>query len=63
MLELSVQGMTCDHCADAITEAVTNVPGVVGLKVDLKAGRVVVQGTPDPQAVAAAIEREGYTVG
>jgi copper chaperone len=62
MLDVKVDGMTCDHCADAVTRAVRAVPGARDVVVDLKAGRVRVQGDPDPMAVRAAIEEDGYTV-
>jgi copper chaperone CopZ len=63
MLELTVTGMTCQHCVHAVTEAVSALPGVLGVAVDLGAGAVRVTGEPDPAAVRAAIEEEGYTVG
>jgi copper chaperone len=62
MLDLAVDGMTCDHCVRAVTRAVQAVPGVRGVTVDLAAGRVRVDGTPDPAAVRAAIDAEGYSV-
>jgi copper chaperone len=62
MLELAVTGMTCNHCVRAVTEAVSAVPGVLGVAVDLAGAKVQIQGEPDPTAVRAAIEDEGYTV-
>ena len=62
MLDFAVTGMTCEHCVRAVTDAVGGVPGVAGLAVDLAAGRIQVRGEPDPAAVRAAIEAEGYTV-
>ena len=62
MLDLKVDGMTCDHCAHAVTQAVQAVPGAAGVDVDLDAGRVRVRGNPDLAAVRAAIEEAGYAV-
>ena len=62
MLDLAVEGMTCEHCVRAVTDALTAVPGVSSVAVDLARGRVRVEGEPDPASVAAAIEGEGYTV-
>ncbi len=62
MLEMTVNGMTCGHCARAVSEAVSHLPGVVGVAVDLEAALIRVQGQPDPDAVRAAIETEGYHV-
>jgi copper chaperone len=63
MLELAVTGMTCGHCVQAIVNAVSALPDVAGVSVDLQAGRVVVSGNPDPATVRLAIEEEGYQVG
>ena len=62
MLEMSVTGMTCGHCVRAVSEAVSHLPGVVGVAVDLEGERVRVHGLPDPAAVRCAIEEEGYHV-
>jgi copper chaperone len=56
-----VEGMSCDHCKDAITAEVTQVPGVTGVEVDLDAKVVRVQGDDaDGAAVVAAIDEAGY---
>jgi copper chaperone len=62
MLTLKVNGMTCEHCAAAVTKAVQAVPEADDVRVDLDRGQVDVGGHPDPQAVRAAIEEEGYEV-
>jgi copper ion binding protein len=59
---LEVSGMTCGHCVSAITSAVSALPGVTGVDVDLEAGAVRVEGTPDAASVTAAIEDAGYDV-
>lgn len=61
-LVLEVSGMTCGHCVSAITSAVSALPGVTGVDVDLEAESVRVEGTPDAAAVTAAIEDAGYDV-
>jgi copper chaperone len=62
MLNLNVSGMTCGHCAAAVTNAVRAVPSVESVEVDLKLGKVTVGGTPDENAVRRAIADEGYDV-
>jgi copper ion binding protein len=57
-----VRGMSCGHCVAAITSAVSALPGVTDVDVDLAGGAVRVAGTADPAAVAAAIEDAGYDV-
>lgn len=59
---LHVTGMSCDHCVRAITAAVSALPGVTAVDVDLAAGAVRVEGTPDTAAVTTAIEDAGYDV-
>ncbi|BBY52140.1 putative metal-binding protein [Mycolicibacterium arabiense] len=59
---IEVSGMTCGHCVSAITSAVSALPGVTGVDVDLQAGSVRIEGTPDAGAVTAAIEDAGYDV-
>ena len=61
-IKLRVQGMTCDHCVRAITLAVSQVPGVRSVSVDLKSGEVTIDGAPDTMAAQHAIEGEGYSV-
>jgi copper chaperone CopZ len=59
-LSLSVPGITCGHCATAIRECVTAVPGVTGVEVDIAGRQVRVTGRPDPAAVRTAIADAGY---
>jgi copper chaperone len=59
--ELQVGGMTCGHCQSAVTRALKSVPGVQDAQVDLSSGHVTVHGTPDAQALLAAVVEEGYT--
>jgi copper chaperone len=61
-MKLEVRGMSCAHCIAAITSAVTALPGVTGVDVDLAAGAVRVDGNPDAAAVTSAIENAGYDV-
>ena len=58
--ELNVSGMTCGHCQTAVTKALRSVEGVSDAHVDLASGKATVTGTPDPQALVAAIVDEGY---
>ncbi len=40
MPEITVKGMSCGHCAAAVTEALESLPGVKDVQVDLTSGRV-----------------------
>jgi copper chaperone len=57
-----VQGMTCGHCANAVTQAVKSVDPDAEVKVDLPTGKVEVRTGSDPTRIAQAIEEEGYKV-
>jgi copper ion binding protein len=59
-----VTGMTCGHCAGAVTEEVSKIPGVTGVQVDVAAGRVTVESDQPvaADAVAAAVDEAGYEV-
>jgi copper chaperone len=59
-----VEGMTCDHCVNAVTEEVSAVPGVTAVDVDLASGGLTVTSTQlvDDAAVRAAVEEAGYSV-
>lgn len=57
---LAVTGMTCQGCVNAVTRVLSRVPGAQNVQVDLAAGRAVVQGQTDPQALLAAVRKAGY---
>ena len=60
-IELTITGMTCDHCVRAVTEAIAATPGVTAAEVDLAGGSAMVTGEGlDPEALVAAIGEEGY---
>jgi copper chaperone len=58
----NVQGMSCGHCVQAVTNAVKAVDPAAEVKVDLATGKVEVQSEQDRAALAKAIAEEGYTV-
>lgn len=57
-----VCGMTCGHCASAVTGELTKLAGVRTVDVDVPAGLVHVDSeTPlDLEAVRAAVDEAGY---
>ena len=62
-----VDGMTCGHCVNAVTEELSNLPGVTSVEVDLNVGgtspvRVGSTDPLDPGQVAAAVDEAGYTL-
>lgn len=64
---VKVTGMTCAHCATAVTEELTALSGVTDVTIDLVAGGTstvtIDSDTPlDPAVVAAAVDEAGYGV-
>lgn len=57
-----VNGMTCEHCAHAVTEEVAALSGVDDAVVDLSAGTVAVAGDVAETDVAAAVAEAGYAL-
>jgi len=62
MIHMKIEGMTCGHCVMGVKQALTAVPGVEApVDVDLKTGEARVGGSPDPQALLAAVAEEGFS--
>lgn len=62
---LSVKGMTCNHCVQAVEGALTELSGVERALVDLKANSVTVQfddSIVTVEKMTEAIEDQGYDV-
>lgn len=55
-----VEGMSCGHCLEAVTEEVQRIPGVEVLGVDLDGGTLRVRGEAHEAAIRAAVEEAGY---
>ena len=61
MMTFKLEGMTCDHCVQAVTRALSKVPGISRVvEVNLARGEARVEGTPDTGAVLTALQNEGY---
>ncbi|MGI3778139.1 MAG: heavy metal translocating P-type ATPase [Janthinobacterium lividum] len=64
--DLAVTGMTCASCVGRVERALSRLPGVRSVAVNLATERAriaVAEGGPDPAALAAAIRAAGYDVG
>ncbi|NLT95029.1 MAG: heavy-metal-associated domain-containing protein [Clostridia bacterium] len=62
---LKVEGMSCDHCKNAVLKAVGGLNGVEKVEVDLVAKEVKVEYNPHLvtlDAIKEVIKEEGYTV-
>ena len=57
-----VRGMTCGHCAAAVTEEVSKINGVSDVEVDVSSGSVTVSSRQplDQVELRAAVDEAGY---
>lgn len=57
-----VEGMSCEHCVQAVTAEVGGLEGVTAVDVDLAAGEVAVtsENPLDESTVRAAVDEAGY---
>jgi len=64
-VKLKIEGMSCEHCANAVTLAIAEIDGISELFVDLKSKTASFAydpaKTPLEQIITAIVE-EGYTV-
>jgi copper chaperone len=61
-VELKVAGMTCGHCAKAVTAAIQAKDPAAKVEVMLAEGLVRAETTLPRAEIAAAIAEEGYQV-
>ena len=62
MDSFEVNGMSCGHCAAAVTRSIQQKDPAAQVKVDLAQGTVAVSSTLARNLVAQAIEEAGYEV-
>lgn len=62
--DFTVEGMTCGHCASAVTNEIKKIAGVEDVRVTVESGAVVVDSAAElsVDAVAAAVDEAGYTL-
>jgi len=59
---VTVQGMTCGHCVNAVETELAKIDGVTAVRADLETGAVTITSNSgvDAAAVAAAVDEAGY---
>lgn len=62
MLQLTVEGATCQGCVKSIEKAVQTVTGVSTVSFDLESKLATVEGDAEKDAVVEAIEMAGFDV-
>jgi copper chaperone len=64
---ISIDGMTCGHCVDAVTEELKAIEGVQTVSIQLNKGGISTatvrsESQLDPAQVGEAVAEAGYTV-
>jgi copper chaperone len=64
-ITLTVKGMSCGHCVNAVETNVGQLPGVSNVKVYLNDGKVEVEYNPSEvtlEKIVGTIDEQGYEV-
>ncbi len=61
---IKISGMSCEHCVRRVTEALSKLPGVKNVQVDLSSGTAIFEKPENLsfEEIARAIEEAGYRV-
>ena len=60
-IEFKVEGMSCQHCVTAVTNAVREHDETARVQVNLASGRVKIESSQPVATLKAAIDEAGYT--
>ncbi|MCM1005895.1 MAG: SO_0444 family Cu/Zn efflux transporter [Prevotella sp.] len=55
-----ITGMNCPHCQASVEKAISSVPGVTQVEVNLSTGRATVEGNHDPETLKRAVSAAGF---
>lgn len=62
MVELHVEGMSCNHCVSSVTKSIIAIDRAATVEVDLKTNTVRVDSNQSIDAIQAAVIDAGYAV-
>lgn len=64
MPEITVKGMSCQHCVASVTKALTALEGISNVSIDLGSGKVSFDQAKEisPQTISKAIAAIGFEV-
>lgn len=62
MYELQVEGMSCNHCINAVTQAVQDVDPSATVNVVLAEQKVSIASGANIERIKSAVEEAGYPV-
>jgi len=65
MDKIKIQGMSCQHCVMSVTKALTKIPGLKNIRVDLGKGEATFENTQKValENIRQVIEEAGYKIG
>jgi copper chaperone len=65
MRTVKIKGMSCQHCVQAVTRALGEIDGVVGVQVDLAAGTASFEEEKpvSPEVIAEKVKKAGFEIG
>ncbi len=61
-LEITVLGMTCNHCKMSVENAAKSIPGVTNAEAIPSENKLRIFGQANVQAIKKAVESAGYTL-
>ncbi|WP_297055827.1 heavy metal-associated domain-containing protein [Thermosulfurimonas sp.] len=63
-ITLKIAGMSCEHCVQRVTRALSALPGVKEVKVDLTTGTATLEKPEElpREEIVRAVEEAGYRV-
>ena len=62
MATVKIKGMSCQHCVGSVTKALTAIPGISNVQVDLQKGEARFDGDIDSDLVKKAISKIGFEI-
>lgn len=62
---IKVKGMSCQHCVNAVSKALSAIEGIQGVKIDLDKGEATFEELKpvDDALIRERIEKAGYELG
>ena len=64
MEKVKINGMTCQHCVMSVTKALTTIPGLTNIRVNLVKGEATFENPQNisPEKIRKTVEDAGYKV-
>ena len=60
IISFKISGMRCNHCKNTVTNAISKLPSVQEVTVNLSDGVAHVKGTPSNEEIKKAVEALGF---